>query len=91
FSYADVVVHAKALSRTSEDSSLDTAMFADVTYTVEVIKTYKGEDGEDYNSPISFTTSASSSLCGIYLDVGEDNGGDDNSGHEYLLDLTRYG
>lgn len=51
---------------------------------------YKEEDGgETYGvgSELTFTTKASSSLCGIYMDVGDDAEG---NGHEYLLDLNRH-
>jgi len=65
-----------------ESSSSYKAQFADVTYTVEVITLYKGEAGAPYRegSELSFTTKASSSLCGISMEIGDD----------YLLDLNRH-
>lgn len=42
---------------------------------------YKEEDGETYEPEISFTTSGSSSLCGISLEM---------DGQEYLIDLNRH-
>ncbi|CAM9763232.1 unnamed protein product [Ectocarpus sp. 12 AP-2014] len=83
---ADLVMHARAISRVVDSSSSDIPQYADVTYTVEVITTYK-DDGGISGEPLSFTTTASSSLCGISLEIG---GGDEES-PEYLLDLRRIG
>lgn len=73
-------------TRVIDSSSSDMPQYADVTYTVEVITTYK-DDGGFSGNPLSFTTTASSSLCGISLEIG---GGDEES-LEYLLDLRRIG
>lgn len=43
---------------------------------------YKEEAGETYNELLTVTTQASSSLCGISMDFGED-------ADEYLLGLNR--
>lgn len=62
--------------------------FGDVIYKVEVITMYKQGEGETYaeGSEITFTTKASSSLCGIPMYVGDDAEGNER---EYLLDLSR--
>lgn len=73
--------------RAGGSASSDVVQFEDVTYTVEVIKMYKEEDGETYGSELTFTTSASSSLCGISLEISD---GEYLSGQEYLLDLNRH-
>lgn len=47
------------------------------------------EDGETFGerSELTFTTKASSSLCGIAMDVGDEA---EDNGHEYLLGLNRH-
>lgn len=66
--------------RIADEASADVILFPDVTYMVEVIKMYKEEDGETYEPELNFTTSGSSSLCGISLET---------DGQEYLIDLSR--
>lgn len=72
--------------KTRAVESSDMPQYADVTYTVEVITTYK-DDGGISGDTLSFTTTASSSLCGISLEIG----GGDEEGLEYLVDLRRIG
>ncbi|CAN0261992.1 unnamed protein product [Pylaiella littoralis] len=74
FRNADVVVHAKAIEIIADEASADVILFPDVTYMVEE------EDGETYEPEFNFTTSGSSSLCGISLEA---------DGQEYLIDLSR--
>lgn len=73
-------------TRVAESSSSDMPQYADVTYTVEVITTYK-DDGGISGDPLSFTTTDSGSLCGISLEIG----GENEESVEYLLDLRRIG
>lgn len=74
-------------ARTDASSSGDMPPeFGDVTYTVKVNTTYKG-DGDTYGegSDVTFITRASGSLCGISLFVGDDAEGNER---EYLLGLN---
>eukprot|EP00903_Cladosiphon_okamuranus_P017603 g16214.t1 len=87
FRDTDIVLRVKAISMTGASSSgVMPPEFGDVTYTVKVNTTYKG-DGDTYGegNDVTFITKASSSLCGIFLYVGDDAEGNER---EYLLGLN---
>lgn len=69
---ADVVLRAKALSRSEQNDINDP-----ITYTVLTTTLYKAEPNVRYAQEISFVTGGNSALCGVFLNIDE----------EYLIGL----